>query len=161
MGNLSHLILYNSKGETEMNETLERVFSRIQESLKSLQFQIKEEADDHIEIVTTTRFEEYKDELYIDIGIYEEGTFHIFFVFDQIEESLEVYRLINEFNSKSPWFSAYLSKRENDTCFLQVHGSNVGSESDETFANLIIFYLSQIIDMHTVERLKPLSELTH
>ena len=58
MGNCSHLILYNSKGETEMNETLEREFSRIQESLKSLQFQIKEEEDDHIEIVTTTRFEE-------------------------------------------------------------------------------------------------------
>lgn len=144
-----------------MNEMLERVYSRIKDTLQSLKFEVKADEENHIEIVTNTRFEEYKDDITIDIAIYDEGTFHIFFVFDQIEESLEVYRLINEFNSKSPWFSAYLSKRENDTCFLQVHGSNVGSESDETFANLIIFYLSQIIDMHTVERLKPLSELTH
>ena len=144
-----------------MNEMLERVYSRIKDTLRSLKFEVKADEENHIEIVTNTRFEEYKDDITIDIAIYDEGTFHIFFVFDQIEESLEVYRLINEFNSKSPWFSAYLSKRENDTCFLQVHGSNVGSENDETFANLIIFYLSQIIDMHTVERLRPLSELTH
>ncbi|MBQ8142808.1 MAG: YbjN domain-containing protein [Bacilli bacterium] len=144
-----------------MNEMLERVYSRIKDTLQSLKFEVKADEENHIEIVTNTRFEEYKDDITIDIAIYDEGTFHIFFVFDQIEESLEVYRLINEFNSKSPWFSAYLSKRENDTCFLQVHGSNVGSENDETFANLIIFYLSQIIDMHTVERLRPLSELTH
>ena len=144
-----------------MNEMLERVYSRIKDTLQSLKFEVKADEENHIEIVTNTRFEEYKDDITIDIAIYDEGTFHIFFIFDRIEESLEVYRLINEFNSKSPWFSAYLSRRDENTCFLQVHGSNVGSESDETFANLIIFYLSQIIDMHTMERLKPLSELTH
>ena len=144
-----------------MNEMLERVYSRIKDTLQSLKFEVKADEENHIEIVTNTRFEEYKDDITIDIAIYDEGTFHIFFIFDRIEESLEVYRLINEFNSKSPWFSAYLSRRDENTCFLQVHGSNVGSESDETFANLIIFYLSQIIDMHTVERLRPLSELTH
>ena len=144
-----------------MNEMLERVYSRIKDTLQSLKFEVKADEENHIEIVTNTRFEEYKDDITIDIAIYDEGTFHIFFIFDRIEESLEVYRLINEFNSKSPWFSAYLSRRDENTCFLQVHGSNVGSESDETLANLIIFYLSQIIYMHTVERLRPLSELTH
>ena len=134
------------------------VKERLLELGNKIGLQVQEEVKDRITLHTQLRAEDYfTNSIYLRIVVFASGTLHMFFTFDEIEKTYDNLFLINNFNSESPWFRAYITNI-NDKDYLELHYSATGLQKEEEVINSLGYMLNSLVDEETYKNLKPILE---
>ena len=68
----------------------------------------RDEDEGHLRATCAIRLDGHDDHVFCDMDVYENGSFGVDFVFDKLDASPEVYKLLSDYNSASVWLTAML-----------------------------------------------------
>ena len=131
----------------------------VEENLSKLGFDYDIQ-DDKVTVNGTVTTKTYDDGIYIDASLYESGNLCVTFVFDEVEPSLEVYRLINEFNDNVGYLKAYITTR-NEKNFLAIDYYVLNNESEEVAQQEFEYALMKVVNDSVSKYLLPITAYTH
>lgn len=116
--------------------------------------------DNRVRINTTINTKTYKDSIFLDCTVYDNGNLCMAFIFDEIEPTMESYELISDFNDKVGYLKAYVSKR-NDKKFLAIDYYVLNVETELQVAEHFEYALLKIVNDSTSKHLVPITKFTH
>lgn len=134
--------------------------TRIKEQLladgEKIGLQVQEETKDkltlHASVAATAYF---KASVYMNVVIYEAGTMHVFFTFNEIERTYDNLYLINAFNAENPWFRAYIANI-NDKDYLELHYVAIALDNEERIIDTVAYLLRDLLKDDVLNYLKPI-----
>ena len=87
--------------------------------------------------------------------VYEAGSMHVFFTFDEMERTYDNLYLINNFNAKHPWFKGYISNI-NDKDFFELHYASIEVKNEDEVIDTFGYLLNNTLKQETLDLLKPI-----
>ena len=139
-----------------MNMNLNVLKEKLLDLGKNIGLQVQEETSNsltlHANIVAKDYFE---NSIYLNMTIYEGGSMHIFFTFDETERTYDNLYLINNFNAKHPWFKGYISNI-NDKDYFEIHYASLDEKDEEAVIESVGYLLNNILKEDTLDILKPI-----
>ena len=134
------------------------VKEKLLEMGKNIGLQVQEETANslslHANIVAKDYFE---DSIYLSMTIYEGGSMHVFFTFNEIERTYENLFMINNFNAQHPWFKGYIGNI-NDKDFFELHYAALDVKDENSVLEAFGFLLTNTLKEETLDLLKPIVE---
>ena len=123
---------------------------------KNIGLQVQEETATsltvHANIIAKDYFE---NSIYLNMTVYEAGSMHVFFTFDEMERTYDNLYLINNFNAKHPWFKGYISNI-NDKDYFEIHYASLDEKDEEAVIESVGYLLNNILKEDTLDILKPI-----
>lgn len=98
----------------------------------------------------------YDDDVFVDIVVFESGSFGVDFVFDKLDMTGQNLALINEFNDNSVWLHAHI---RNDGYLVLTY--NIAQISDVDLVENTSFILNQLVSDKIKKYLQPITENTY
>ncbi len=138
---------------------LSSILPILKSKYRSISFETKESTDDKLRIAANISINNLSDNVYLSMTVYNGGTLHIFLTFDEISETMEVYRLMNDFNENTSFWKAYISKGEYN--FLEIHAVSICEADENEVTDTIEFLLDNALSDSVREYLLPLAERTY
>lgn len=138
---------------------LSSILPILKSKYRSISFETKEATEDKLRIAANISINNLSDNVYLSMTIYNGGTLHIFLTFDEISETMEVYRLMNDFNENTSFWKAYISKGEYN--FLEIHAVSICESDENEVTDTIEFLLDNALSDSVREYLLPLAERTY
>ena len=123
---------------------------------KNIGLQVQEEASNSITLHANIIAKDYfENSIYLNMVVYEAGSLHVFFTFDEMEKTYDNLFLINNFNAKHPWFKGYISNI-NDKDFFELHYASVDVKNEDEVIETFKFLLNDTLKESTLDLLKPI-----
>ena len=98
-----------------------KVYEKVASDYQHLDFELDNDSTNEKTIFTANiTCDEYDDEIYVKVIVYNSGSIHVFFTFDKIEVSLKTLLMINTFNDETSWLKAYITEINNNN-YLELH----------------------------------------
>ena len=123
---------------------------------KNIGLQVQEETATsltvHANIIAKDYFE---NSIYLNMTVYEAGSMHVFFTFDEMERTYDNLYLINNFNAKHPWFKGYISNI-NDKDFFELHYASIEVKNEDEVIDTFGYLLNNTLKEETLDLLKPI-----
>lgn len=140
---------------------LKKFYKLVTAPYKRISFEIKEETKDSITFTSNLSVSHYDDDILLRVIAHNDGTVHVFYVFDKLELTPTNMELVNEFNSGDYFMSAAISEKNGGT-YLEFHGRVVGELKDlKRCVETTQFFIDRIANEKVAARIKPLAERTH
>lgn len=98
----------------------------------------------------------YDDDVFVDIVVFDSGSFGIDFVFDKLDLTGHNLALINEFNDNSVWLHAHI---RNDGYLVLSY--NIAQISDDDLIENTSCVLNQLVSDKIKKYLQPITENTY
>ena len=131
----------------------------LKSKFRSVPFEVKENTGDKLRIMADISINDLSDNVLLSITAYKGGTLHVFLTFDEISETMEVYKLINDLNENCSFYKAYISK--GDTNFLEIHATSLCEPDENEVADAIEFFMTEVLEDRMRRYLVPLVERTY
>ncbi len=140
---------------------LEKVFKLFQKEWSHLNFELQILTKEKLTFTNELVAEDYFDDgIYSEFIVYSSGTAHAMFTFDHLEENEENLKLINDFNSSTPFLKAYISKK-GENKYLELHGVNLNSKGERDVVDSLSYFLRELLNDDVLELLQPLTARTY
>lgn len=138
----------------------EKFYKIVQKGWKNLDLEINKLTKEEVKITGSIVAKNYFDDgVFLEIIAYKSGTVHVFLTFDSLEENLESFTLINDFNNNTSWAKCY-STEINDKIYLQLHYSYPTDKNEKEAAACVDFALNDLLSDGVIKYLQPLTDLT-
>ena len=131
----------------------------LKSKFRSVPFEVKENTGDKLRVMADISINDLADNVLLSITCYKGGTLHVFLTFDEISETMEVYRLINDLNENCSFYKAYVSK--GDTNYLEIHATSICAADENEVADTIEFFMTEVLEDRMRKYLLPLVERTY
>ena len=141
---------------------LRNFYNQISRSLDFVNFEIKEETADKMVLQADLQARDhFDDDVLVKIVSFASGTLHVFFTFDHLDKNLRNYELINDFNTNTSWFSAYIKEGQRGNFFLEIHYATVDNVTEDIMAESVEFAFDQLLNEDSFEYLRQLTQVTY
>lgn len=129
-----------------------KVLQKLIKKYNHLDFDYKTYEKGEGSLSTVMEIDGIPGEVLIEIFVYNSGTLHIYFVFDEIVESFEFYELINEYNNNSLFYTLCIRKKE-ESMFLEAHSCVYLDDNKKNTFDNIVFLIDYINHEDNLESL--------
>lgn len=148
--------IMKSRKEKRHMINLNNLKNQILELGKKIALQVQEEDSKSITLHATITAENYfKDSIYLRLVVFNSGTMHMFLTFNEIERTYEKLFAINNYNSESPWFKAYVVNI-NGKDFFELHYSSVALKGEQEVLDTFSFLLGDLLQENSLKHLRPI-----
>lgn len=138
-----------------------KVYEKVASDYQHLDFELDNDSTNEKTIFTANiTCDEYDDEIYVKVIVYNSGSIHVFFTFDKIEVSLKTLLMINTFNDETSWLKAYITEINNNN-YLELHMAFPNSTNDDEASSNISFALENLLNESVINLLRPITNLTY
>ena len=142
-----------------MGLKLSKVYKLVQKDYSKIEFTLDTDKKDVIEFSANVNSNNYDDGIRIEVTAYDDGTAHVFLIFDKIEPNFDNLRLVNEFNDNNSFYTASI-KQINGNNYLELHGVCCAGYDEGDVAENVSFLISHVNSDSVVKELSELARRT-
>lgn len=139
---------------------VKKVIKSIQNEFKHISFTLDDDSNDNTAmLIAGLTVTDYDDGIRLEILVSDTGYLSLQAIFDELQESFDVYKMINEFNQNVSFLHAFLEAR-GKTTFLCLSKDMTNVDNEKNALETVVSFLSTLLDDDTKKYLLPLTKMT-
>ena len=140
---------------------LKKLYQLVCKEWSNLTFEIDKETRSEISFSAELSVDGYDDDISFIVDATDEGDLTITCLFDKLQPTLANYELVNEFNSMTNFYKAYIMKGNNGAFFsLEYNFIAFIKQSEKELLELVSAGLRSLTMDSTKKYLQPIAQLT-